>query len=192
VHVLESASDDPLDQRTFLRQLADRARLPLLWMDVHVGACDVHVSAQDERQTSAVELGRVRVQRFQEPHFRRKVLSPVGHVDRRDRRFGQAHADDPVLVIELRVMKRRTARMKRLANVKRNARVPLPAVPVAPVALELAEPHRQLIERRLDLLQAQHVGLFAFDEFLDLRLPRPDAVDVPRRQFHLDMIGLLC
>jgi hypothetical protein len=34
--------------------------------------------------------------------------------------------------------------------------------------------------------------LFALDEFLDLRLPRPDAVDVPRRQFHLDMIGLLC
>ena len=43
----EAAADDPLDERALLRQLADRARLPFLRMDVPVGARDVHVAAQD-------------------------------------------------------------------------------------------------------------------------------------------------
>ena len=39
--------------------------------------------------------------------------------------------------------------------------------------------------RRLDLLQAQHVGLLALDELLHLRLPRADAVDVPGGDLHV-------
>src|SRR6516225_6095564 len=58
-------------------------------------------------------------------------------------------------------------------------------MPVAPVPLQLAEPHGDLIQRRLDFLQADNVGLFAFDPFLQLRLTSPDTVDVPRRDLHL-------
>src|SRR4029077_10397441 len=66
-----------------------------------------------------------------------------------------------------------------------HARVPLGTVPVAPVPLQLAQPHGDLIQRRLDLLQAHDVGLFALDPFLQLRLTSSDTVDIPRRDLHL-------
>jgi hypothetical protein len=45
----EPAADDPLEQRALLGQLADRARLALLRVHVHVGARDVQVAADDQR-----------------------------------------------------------------------------------------------------------------------------------------------
>ena len=74
-----------------------------------------------------------------------------------------------VLVVERGMLERRAVGKARLAHVQADARVALAAVPVAPVALDLAEPHGQLVERRLDLLQAQHVGLLAVDPVLHLR-----------------------
>ena len=44
--------------------------------------------------------------------------------------------------------------------------------------------------RRLDLLQAEHVGLLALDELLHLRLPRADAVDVPGGDLHAGWFGV--
>src|ERR687897_252088 len=72
-----------------------------------------------------------------------------------------------------------TVRPALLADMQADSRVPLRAVPVAPVALEIAEPHGQLIERRLDLLQANHVRTLAIDPLQQLPVPRADAVDVP-------------
>ena len=76
-----------------------------------------------------------------------------------------------------------------LADVERHARISLAAVPVAPVALEVAQPHRQLVDGRLNLLQAEDIGLFAIEEILDLRLAGADAVDVPRRDFHPPIVN---
>ena len=45
----EAVADDALEQRALLRQLADRRRLALLRMHVHVRARDVEVAAQDQR-----------------------------------------------------------------------------------------------------------------------------------------------
>ena len=57
-------------------------------------------------------------------------------------------------------------------------------MPVAPVAGELAERRRDLVGRRLDLLQADDVRLLAADPLEHLRLARADAVDVPGRDLH--------
>src|SRR5262245_44887044 len=78
---------------------------------------------------------------------------------------------------------RRTLRRDRTADVQRDARVALRAVPVAPVPLELAEPDGNLIGRRLDLLQAHDVGPLALDPVLQLSLTRADTVDVPCPDF---------
>ena len=57
-------------------------------------------------------------------------------------------------------------------------------MPVAPVALHLAERGRYLIGSGLDFLQADDVGPIALDPLLDLRLTRADAVHVPRADGH--------
>jgi len=189
VYVSQAATDDAFNQRPFFRKLSDRARFPFLRMHVHVGPRDVHVAAQHERQTRILKPGSVRVEGFEELHLRRKILAAVGDVDRRDSRLRQAHRDDAVLVIEFRVMKRGPLGMKCLAHVKPDAGVALAAVPVAPVALELAQPDWQLVNRRLDLLQAEHVRLLAFEVFLHLRLTRADAVDIPGRNLHRGVNG---
>src|SRR5262249_59666911 len=83
-----------------------------------------------------------------------------------------------------------------LAHLQRDARVPLAAVEVAPVALHLAEGRGNLIGGRFDFLQADDVRALLRDPLLDLRLPRPDAVDVPGRQLHCGLriadCGLNC
>ena len=122
----------------------------------------------------------VGVHRLEELHLGGEVLAAVRHVDRRD---GHAAADlggdDPVLVVERGVGKRRPLGRERLADVQGDAGVALVAVPVAPVALHLAESGRHLIGCGLDLLQADDVRSLARDPLLHLRLPRADAVDVP-------------
>src|SRR5262245_25768431 len=69
-------------------------------------------------------------------------------------------------------------------DVQPDAGIPFPAMPVTPVALDLAEPHRQLVDRCLDLLQAQDVGLFLVDELPQLRFARAYAVHIPRCDLH--------
>src|SRR5262245_23953008 len=73
---------------------------------------------------------------------------------------------------------------RRPANVQTHAGVAFGSVPVTPVALDLAEPQRQLIHRGLDLLQAEDVRLLAIDERLQLRLSSADAVDIPGCNLH--------
>jgi len=47
LRVHQTVADDPLEERPFLRELPDRARLALLRVDVDLGARDVEVAAQD-------------------------------------------------------------------------------------------------------------------------------------------------
>src|SRR5258708_4242536 len=57
-------------------------------------------------------------------------------------------------------------------------------MPVAPVATEIADRCRDLIELGLELLQADHVRLLAADELGELLVTRPDPVDVPCGDLH--------
>jgi hypothetical protein len=114
------------------------------------------------------------------------------HVDRRhgdrpqccDVVEDELRRHDPVFVIERRMVERGALRIRVLADVEPDARIAFAAVPVAPVPFDLAEPDRQLIDRRLELLQAEHVGLLPVEEILKIRLAGPDAIDVPGCDFH--------
>src|ERR1700749_1837959 len=73
---------------------------------------------------------------------------------------------------------------ERLADVNGDARIRSGAVPVAPVNLHLAEGGWHLIRCGFELLQADDIRTLLRDPFLDLRLARPDTVDVPGGEFH--------
>src|SRR5947208_1466507 len=79
---------------------------------------------------------------------------------------------------------RRALGCRALRDMKAHARVAFAAVPVAPVALHLAEGRGHLIGAGLDFLQADDVRALALDPVLHFALPRPDAVDVPGRDLH--------
>src|SRR5688572_32218561 len=79
------------------------------------------------------------------------------------------------------MMKRRPVRKGEPAHVQTDSGIPFPAVPVAPVTVQLTEPDGKLIERGFDLLQTQHVGLFSIEKIVELRLTGADTVDVPGR-----------
>src|SRR5262249_54838934 len=91
----------------------------------------------------------------------------------------QAYSDDAVFVVEIGVCKRRTLGAGILPYMKADARIAFAAVPVTPVAFDIAQPHRQLVHRRLNLLQTQHVRPLPLDEVQPSGLSRPNAVDVP-------------
>ena len=182
----EAAADDPLEQRALLRQLADRARLSLLRVHVALGARDIQVAAEDERPSGVAARRGVGLQRLEEPHLGGKVLAAVRHVDRGDGQIGRASTvDDAVLEVEGGMDEGRTLGSRCvLLTCKADAGVALAAVPVAPVALHLAEGGGHLVGSGLDFLQADDVRALARDPFLDLRVPRPDAVDVPGGDLH--------
>jgi hypothetical protein len=68
-------------------------------------------------------------------------------------------------------------------DVQADTRIALAAVPVTPVAVEIEEELGDLIWCGLDFLQADDVRAIPRDPFLDLRVTRPDAVDVPGGDF---------
>ena len=155
-------------------------------MHVEVGARDVQVAAEDEPAARGARTARAYAsERLEEAHLRREVLAAVRHVDRRDgqvadgrpRRCGSRSRTAGCVNAGARAS-------DRLLHVQRDAGVALAAVPVAPVALEVAERRRDLVGRGLDLLQADDVRALARDPLLDLRLARADAVDVPGGDLH--------
>jgi hypothetical protein len=87
-----------------------------------------------------------------------------------------------MLVVEGGMCERGAIRDEGLADVKRDARVALAAVPVAPVALHLAQRGGHLVGGGFDFLQADNVRAVARDPVMNLRMTRPDAVDVPGRE----------
>src|SRR5712691_2546228 len=181
--VHEAASDEALDDRALLRQLADRARLPFLRMHVAFGARDVHVPHQRELPAGRLKRRRIRIHRLEKLHLRAEVLAAVRDVHRRHGqiagRGGDLYGRDPALVIEAGMRKGRSFRGERLADVEGDARVAFAAVPIAPVALHLAESGRHLIRGGFDFLQADDVRALVRDPVVDLCLTRPDTVDVP-------------
>jgi hypothetical protein len=53
-------------------------------------------------------------------------------------------------------------------------------VPIAPIALDFAKLGRYLVGGGLDFLKADDVRALTRDPLEELRMPCPDAVDVPR------------
>src|SRR3954469_2397028 len=179
----EAAAQDAIDDGTLLRQLTDRAGLALLRVHVAIRACDVHVAKHREQAPLGLVRRGERVHRPEEFHLGDKILAAVGNVDRGDRQgtdgCGDVDGGDAGFEVEGRVREGGPFGCKCLADVKPDAGIGSGAVPVAPVALHFTERRRHLIGCRLEFLQADHVRTLLRDPFLDLRLTRPDAVDVP-------------
>ena len=119
-------ADDPLELLALLRQLADRAWLALLRMHVHVGARDVQVAADHERDARAVQLlGANCSSAARKRILAGKSLPPFGTYTDATVSLRQLHGHDAVLVVEGRMRERRTLRRDRLADVQADARVAL-------------------------------------------------------------------
>src|SRR5205823_4978724 len=99
-------------------------------------------------------------------------------------RVARLRLHDARLMIERRVRERRLLAERVAAQVQRHAGVAAVAVPVAPVAVEVADRGRDLLDLRLDLLQTDDVGLRRRDPLLELLATRADAVHVPGADFH--------
>ena len=86
---------------------------------------------------------------------------------------------DPVFEIEFRMGTGGTLGRQRSADVKADARIALRAVPVTPVAVDIEQQFGDLIGCGFDFLETDDVRTVPRDPFLNLRVTRPDAVDVP-------------
>src|SRR3569832_913777 len=168
----------------FLRAMADHPGVALRRVDVDLRAGHVHVAAHDQLPADGPRRLGVDGHCAQEAALAGVVLAPVGDVDRRDRHVPQVADHDARLVVELGVQEAGLIRSERLADVQADARVALAAVPVVPVVGQGGQRLRDLLRQRLQLLQAQHIGLFARDEGRHVGLAGPDAVHVPRHQLH--------
>src|SRR5437762_228729 len=81
----------------------------------------------------------------------------VWNVDGGNGDVSDVDGDNAVLVVERGVGEQWPVGRDRLADVEADARVRLPAVPIAPVALHLAERRGHLIARGFELLEAHDV-----------------------------------
>jgi hypothetical protein len=86
-----------------------------------------------------------------------------------------------VFVVEGWMGERRTEGREIVADQQCDARIAFAAVPIAPVALDLAERPDDLFSSGFDFLETDDSRTLACDPVLDLRATRPDAVDVPGR-----------
>jgi hypothetical protein len=182
--IYQAAADDAFDERPLLWKLSDRARLALLGMDISLRERDIQIAAHHERPSGCLERRGVLVHRPEEAHLGGEVLAAVRHVHRRDCDTAHLDGHDAILVIEFGMGELRPLGRHRLVDVKADARISLAAVPVAPVALHLAQGRWHLIGRRLDFLQADDVRTLTRHPLQQLCVARPDAVDVPGRNFH--------
>src|SRR4029077_19149039 len=115
----------------------------------------------------------------EEVHLGREILAPVGDVDRGHDEVAHGGGDDARLEVEGGVLEARSLGEDLAPQVEADARVAAGAVPVAPVAVELAELLGELGGRGFDLLQADDVRPVALQPFEELRGAGADAVDVP-------------
>ena len=138
---------------------------------------------------AASDLGHERVEGVEEAHLGRIVPVAVGDVHGREDPVADLRGDDARLHVEGRMDVGGRTRERVLPEVEGDARVPLVAVPVAPVALEVAHERGHRFRRGLDLLQAQDVGLLASHPLEHGLGAGADAVDVPRRDLHASISG---
>jgi hypothetical protein len=153
---------------------------------VHVARLPRHVevAAHQELPAGSEDLGHERVEGVEEAHLGRIVPVAVGNVDGSDDPITDLRGDDAGLDVEGWMEEGGRAREGLLPQVKADPRVPLVAVPVAPVAREVADQGGHGLRRGLDLLQAQDVRLLAADPLEHGRCARTNAVDVPGRDLH--------
>ena len=118
MHVHQPVSEDLLDQRSFVGPLSDDARLPFFRVHVHVGPCDVHVAAKDERYSRRAGFRCKRRHRLEKPHLRGEILAAIRHVDRGHCYVRQLHGDNAVLEVEGRMMERRWIGVRRRPDVQ--------------------------------------------------------------------------
>ena len=78
--VHQSVPDDPFELRPLLGQLADRVRLPLLGMHVHLGPRDVEIAADHQRALVARASAANCSSAAEEAHLRRKILAAIRDV----------------------------------------------------------------------------------------------------------------
>src|SRR5262245_8898774 len=180
----ETVAEDLLDSGALIRALTNDAWAPFFRVHVRVCSRNVHVAAHDERRSRRLAFGRKLPHLLEEAHLRDEILAPVRYVNRRNGYVRERHGDDAMLEVEGRMLEGWWIGKRCGADVKRDARITLAAVPITRIALELANPDRQLIERRFDFLEAQDVRLLALDELLQFGLPCADPIDVPRGDFH--------
>ncbi len=138
MHVDQAVAQQPFDERTFFRSLAHCTSLSLLWMNVHVGAGDVHVATQHERPARGFELRCVVRQRLEESHLRREVFAAVWNIDRGDREVLKPGGDDSMFEVERRMFENRSLSHGVGSHVQPDAGICLASMPVTPVALDLA------------------------------------------------------
>src|ERR1043166_2352510 len=181
-HIHQPLRDEPLEQRALFRQLADRARLALFRMHVHVRARDVHVAAEDQVQAALAERRGVCRQRMNERDLRLEVFSAIRNVHAGEHCVPDLGLYDPRFVIELRMLELHVLRESG-PDVQGHARAAARAVPVARISFARTG-LRDLFGLRLDLLQADHIGLFAAHELHELLVPRADSVHVPGGNLH--------
>jgi hypothetical protein len=152
-------------------------------MHVCFGAGNIQIAAHDETASGLRERRRVVVHRFEEPQFRGKVFAAVRHVHGSNGQFAERGPDlgrdDAVFEVECGMEEDRRVDCGGAVDVEADARVPLRAVPVRPVAFEPEERFRDLIRGGFEFLETDDVRARLRDPFLDLRVPRPDTVDVP-------------
>src|SRR5258708_20102229 len=114
-------------------QMAARAWLAFLRMNVAIGACHVHVAHEDELPAGALKSCRILIHRFEELHLCGEVLAAVGHVDRCDGELPDLYRRAPRFVVPGLMCERRPLRRERLLDVQGHPRVGLAAMPIAPV-----------------------------------------------------------
>src|SRR3954462_6644317 len=180
----QPGGEQRLEKLSLLGALADDPRLPLAWMHVEVAARDIDVTAEDELAPVLVHPPRPRPQALHEGELRRVVLAAVRHVDRGEDPIADRRLHDARLHVELGMAECRRGVERRLAHVQRYSGVGAQAVPEHMVVVELTL-QRDLSELGFQLLQAHDVGpVLAREPFAELRLARPDAVDVPSADLH--------
>ena len=148
----------------------------------HVGAGDVHVAAQHELQAARFHVGGVGDQRVDEGDLRLEVFPAVRNVHAGEHSVLDLRLHDARLEVECG-MGVVDVRGEPAADVQGHAGVAAGAMPVARISFDRTA-LRDLIELRLDLLQADHVGLFRGRPGRELLVPRADSVHIPGSDFH--------
>ena len=141
-------------------------------------------SSMPVRQATArVRVSDVALELVQKIHLGGKILAAVRHVDRAEDKIVDFRRDDPALVVEGGVNEPRLILEGFAADVQPDSGIGALAVPVAAVALELADGRRDLRLRGFNLLEADDIGLLALDPFAELRFARANAVHIPGGDF---------
>src|SRR5215831_5617095 len=101
-------------------------------MNVTLRACDVQITAEQDRPALLLLSRRERVELFEELHLGGEVLAAVRHIDRCHRQLADLDGDNAMLEVEGWVGKRWAFRRERLTHVDRDAGIPFASVPIAP------------------------------------------------------------